>query len=102
MDLQPFWALASFQFPDLFTNDRNPWTGDQLVARRIRKLLDYNFNILLESELPWQRSYRTQRTFFRKIAYSKCDVFLDTFQTDSKNRSANEGISCFFIEPKMS
>jgi hypothetical protein len=29
MALQPLWALASFQFPDLFKISRTPWTGDQ-------------------------------------------------------------------------
>jgi hypothetical protein len=32
MALQPLWALASLQFPDLFTISRTPWTSDQLVA----------------------------------------------------------------------
>jgi hypothetical protein len=27
------WALAAFQFPDLFTIDKIPWTSDQLVVR---------------------------------------------------------------------
>jgi hypothetical protein len=31
------WALASFQFPDLFTIGRTPWTSDQLVARPLPK-----------------------------------------------------------------
>jgi hypothetical protein len=30
--LQPFWALDYFQFHDLFTIGRTPWTSDQLVA----------------------------------------------------------------------
>jgi hypothetical protein len=33
MALQPLWALASFQFPDLFTTGRTPWTSDRPVAR---------------------------------------------------------------------
>jgi hypothetical protein len=33
MVLQPIWALVSFQFPDLFTIDRTPWTSYQLIAR---------------------------------------------------------------------
>jgi hypothetical protein len=37
MALQPLWALASFQFPDLFTIGRTPWTGDQFVARPLPK-----------------------------------------------------------------
>jgi hypothetical protein len=37
--LQPLWALACFQFPDLFTIGRIPWTGDQLVARPLPKHL---------------------------------------------------------------
>jgi hypothetical protein len=36
--LQPHWALASaFQFHDHFTDDRTPWTSDQLVARPLPK-----------------------------------------------------------------
>jgi hypothetical protein len=31
--LQPVWALAAFQSPDLFTIGRTPWTSYQLVAR---------------------------------------------------------------------
>jgi hypothetical protein len=37
MALQPLWAQASFQFPDLFTIDRTSWTSDQLVARPLPK-----------------------------------------------------------------
>jgi hypothetical protein len=37
MALQPLWALAAFQFPDLFTIGRTPWTSDQLVARPLPK-----------------------------------------------------------------
>jgi uncharacterized protein YegL len=37
MALQPLWALASFQFPDLFTIGRTPWTSDQLCARPLPK-----------------------------------------------------------------
>jgi hypothetical protein len=34
LGLQPSWALASdFPFHDYFTEDRTPWTRDQLVAR---------------------------------------------------------------------
>jgi hypothetical protein len=32
MALQPLCAPASFQFPDLFTIGRTPWTSDQLVT----------------------------------------------------------------------
>jgi hypothetical protein len=35
--LQPLWALATFQSPDLFTIDRTPWTRDQLIARPLPK-----------------------------------------------------------------
>jgi hypothetical protein len=35
--LRPLWALASFQFPDLFTIGRIPWTSNQLVARPLPK-----------------------------------------------------------------
>jgi hypothetical protein len=35
--LQPLWALASFQFPDLFTIGWTPWTSEQLVARLLPK-----------------------------------------------------------------
>jgi hypothetical protein len=36
MALQPLWALASFQFPDLFIPiGRTPWTSDQLIARPV-------------------------------------------------------------------
>jgi hypothetical protein len=35
MALQPLWALAAFQSPDLFTIDRTPSTSDQLVARSL-------------------------------------------------------------------
>jgi hypothetical protein len=35
--LQPLWALVSFQFPDLFTGGRTPWTSDQLLARPLPK-----------------------------------------------------------------
>jgi hypothetical protein len=32
--LQPLWTLAAFfQFPNLYTVGRTPWTGDQPVAR---------------------------------------------------------------------
>jgi hypothetical protein len=37
MVVQPLWALASFQFPDLFTNGRTPSMSDQLVARPLPK-----------------------------------------------------------------
>jgi hypothetical protein len=33
MALQPLWALAAFQFPNLYTVGRTPWTSDQPVAR---------------------------------------------------------------------
>jgi hypothetical protein len=32
MALQPLWALAAFQFPDLFTIGITPWMNDQLIA----------------------------------------------------------------------
>jgi hypothetical protein len=35
--VQTLWALASFQFPDLFTIGRTPWTSDQLVSRPLSK-----------------------------------------------------------------
>jgi hypothetical protein len=35
--LQPLWALASFQFPDLITIGRTPWTCDQPAARPLPK-----------------------------------------------------------------
>jgi hypothetical protein len=37
MALQLLWALDAFQFPDLFTIDRTPWTNDQLNARPLPK-----------------------------------------------------------------
>jgi hypothetical protein len=37
MAVQPLWALAAFQFPDLFKIGRTPWTRDQLVARPLPK-----------------------------------------------------------------
>jgi hypothetical protein len=37
MALQPLWALAAFQFPDLFTIGRTPLTSDHLVARPLPK-----------------------------------------------------------------
>jgi hypothetical protein len=37
MSLQPLWALAAFQFPDLFAIGGTPWTSDQLVARSLPK-----------------------------------------------------------------
>jgi hypothetical protein len=37
MALQLLWALAAFQFPDLFTGGRTHWTSDQLVARHLPK-----------------------------------------------------------------
>jgi hypothetical protein len=33
MALQLLWALAAFQFPDLFTVGMTPRTSDQLVAK---------------------------------------------------------------------
>jgi hypothetical protein len=33
MAVQPLWTLAAFQFLNLYTVDRIPWTGDQPVAR---------------------------------------------------------------------
>jgi hypothetical protein len=35
--VQPLWAPAVFQFPDLFTIGRTPWTSDQLVGRPLPK-----------------------------------------------------------------
>jgi hypothetical protein len=35
--LQPLWALAAYQSPDLFTIGRTPWTCDQPVARPLSK-----------------------------------------------------------------
>jgi hypothetical protein len=37
MALQPLWALAAFQFPDLFTISKTPWRSDQLLARPLPK-----------------------------------------------------------------
>jgi hypothetical protein len=37
MSLQPVWALAAFQSPDLFTIGKTPWTSDQLVVRPLPK-----------------------------------------------------------------
>jgi hypothetical protein len=37
MTLQPLWTLAAFQFSDLFTIGRTPWTSDQLIARPLPK-----------------------------------------------------------------
>jgi hypothetical protein len=37
MALQPLWALAALQFPDLFTIGRTPWNSDQLVSRPLLK-----------------------------------------------------------------
>jgi hypothetical protein len=38
MALQPLWALATFQFPDLFTIGRTPCTSDQLPKYRTASL----------------------------------------------------------------
>jgi hypothetical protein len=35
--LQPSWALAAFQSPDLYKIGRTPWTCDQPVARLLPK-----------------------------------------------------------------
>jgi hypothetical protein len=35
--LLPLWALASFEFSDLFLIGRIPWTNDQLVTRPLPK-----------------------------------------------------------------
>jgi hypothetical protein len=35
MALQPLWTLAVFQFPNLYTVGRTPWTGDQPIARSL-------------------------------------------------------------------
>jgi hypothetical protein len=35
--LQPLWALASFQFPNLFKIGRITWRSDQLVSRLLSK-----------------------------------------------------------------
>jgi hypothetical protein len=37
LTLQPSWALAAIQSPDLFTIGRTPWTCDQPVARPLPK-----------------------------------------------------------------
>jgi hypothetical protein len=37
MALQPLWALAAFQSPDLLTIGRTPRTSDQFVARALPK-----------------------------------------------------------------
>jgi hypothetical protein len=36
MALQPWWTLADFQFLNLYTVGRTPWTRDQPVARPLR------------------------------------------------------------------
>jgi hypothetical protein len=45
MVLQPLWVSALFQFLNLDTSGRTPWTGDQAVAR----------------PLPTHRTTQTQR-----------------------------------------
>jgi hypothetical protein len=37
MALQPLWALAAFQSPDVYTIGRTPWTSDQHDARPLPK-----------------------------------------------------------------
>jgi hypothetical protein len=39
MALQPLWAFAAFQSPDLYTIGRTPWTNDQLVAKPLPKYM---------------------------------------------------------------
>jgi hypothetical protein len=48
MALQPLWALASFQFPDLFIPiGRVPWTSDQLIARSLPNFGTGNGRLIL-------------------------------------------------------
>jgi hypothetical protein len=51
MTLQPLWALAAFQSPDLFTIGTSPWMSDQLVARPLPK---HRINTYThQTSMPW-------------------------------------------------
>jgi hypothetical protein len=52
--LQPLWALASFQFPDLFIPiGRTPWTSDQLIARSLPIFFGRKMPINFAQRPPW-------------------------------------------------
>jgi hypothetical protein len=72
--LQPLWALASFQFPDLFTIGRSPWTSYHLIAR----------------PLPKHRKTQTQN----KHIYTSNTCALSWIRTHDHDLRASEDSSC--------
>jgi hypothetical protein len=84
MALQPLWALVAFQFLDLFTDGRTPWTSDQLVARPLPKHRITNIHTKHPcpewDSTPWSQrpSYRAQllSMHFLKISLSHILFFL--------------------------
>jgi hypothetical protein len=74
MTLRPLWALASFQFPDLFTIGMSPWTSHQLVPR----------------PLPKHRRAQTQN----KLIYTPNIHALSGIRTYDHSAWASEDSSC--------
>jgi hypothetical protein len=53
MPLLPLWNLAVFQFLNLYTVGRIPWTGDQPVARALPTQNDtHTQNKLTQTPMP--------------------------------------------------
>jgi hypothetical protein len=52
--LQSFcWTFATFQFLNLYTADRTPWTGDQPVARPLPTQRTQTQNKRTRISIPW-------------------------------------------------
>jgi hypothetical protein len=61
--LQPLCARASFQFSDLFTIGRSPWTSDQLFARPLPK---HRRAQTQNKHIKWDMNPRPQRPSKRR------------------------------------
>jgi hypothetical protein len=78
MVLQPLWALAAFQSPDLFTIGRTPWMSDQLVTR----------------PLPKHRAAQTQNKHIHTHTHTPNIHALSAIRTHNYSVRTSEDSSC--------
>jgi hypothetical protein len=62
MVLQPLWTLTGFQFLNLYTVGRTPWTRDQPIARQLpaHRIIKYRINSHRHPYLEWDSNPRSQ------------------------------------------
>jgi hypothetical protein len=73
MALQPLWTLAAFQFLNLYTVGRTPWTGDQPVSRSLpthTTTQTRNKRTYRHPCLEWDPNPRSQRSSGRRQSFN--------------------------------